>query len=114
MWVSRWLRWSLIPLIALALAGALLDGGVAGVAGRWRRALGFRSLAIAVLAFIVLVALPLPLITWRPQLPPTWLEAAAAAARLGAVAILWIAGAALLVLLAAPARSVVIGGRADD
>jgi hypothetical protein len=113
-WVSRWLRWSLIPLIALALAGALLDGGVAGVAGRWRRALGFRSLAIAVLAFIVLVALPLPLITWRPQLPPTWLEPAAAAARLGAVAILWIAGAALLVLLAAPARSAAIGVRADD
>ena len=44
-WVSRWLRWSLIPLIALALAGALLAGGVAGVAGRWRRALGLRSLA---------------------------------------------------------------------
>ena len=113
-WVSRWLRWSLIPLIALALAGALLDGGVPGVAGRWRRALGLRSLAIAVLAFIVLVALPLPLITWRPQLPPTWLEPAAAAARLGAVAILWIAGAALLVLLAAPARSATIGVRADD
>jgi len=113
-WISRWLRWSLIPLIGLALAGALLDGGVAGFAGRWRRALGLRSLAIAVLAFIVLVALPLPLITWRPRLPPTWLEPAAAAARLGAVAILWIAGATLLVLLAAPARSAAIGVRADD
>lgn len=113
-WVSRWLRWSLVPLSALALAGALLDGGITGAAGRWRRALGFRSMAIAVLAFIVLVAIPLPLISWRPQLPPTWLEPAAAAARLGAVALLWITGAALLVLLAAPTRSATTGARADD
>jgi hypothetical protein len=114
LWVSRWLRWSLIPLIALALAGALLDGGTHGLAVRWRRALGWRSIAIAVLAFIVLVVLPLPLIAWRPRLPRTWLEPASAAARLGAVGLLWITGAALLMLLAAPSKSTGSGARTND
>jgi hypothetical protein len=113
-WVSRWLRWSLIPLASLALLGALLDGGVAGIGGRWRRALGWRAVAIAALSFVVLIALPLPLVSWRPALPPTWVQPAVAAGRLGAVAALWIAGASLLVLLAAPSRPDTAGARNDD
>jgi hypothetical protein len=114
MWASRWLRWSLIPLVSLALLGALLDGGLAGVVARWRRALGWRSLAIAAASFVLLIAVPLPLVDWRPQLPATWVQPAVAAARLGAVAALWIAGATLLVLLAAPSMSATVGARTDD
>jgi hypothetical protein len=113
-WLSRWLRWSLIPLIALTLAGALIHSGTRGLGGRCRRVLGWRSIAIGALAFGFFVALPLPLIAWRPRLPPTWLEPAAAAARLGAVGLLWAAGAALLVLLAAPPPSTLTGARTDD
>jgi hypothetical protein len=114
LWVSRWLRWSLVPLIALTLARALIDGGLRELAGRWRRVLGWRSVAIGAVAFVVLMALPLPLVGWRPRLPPSWLEPTAAAARLAVVALLWATGAALLVLLAVAPQSSVDGARPDD
>jgi hypothetical protein len=114
LWLSRWFRWSLIPLLALALLGALLDGGFSGAFARWRRALTWRSLAAAALSFIVLIALPLPLIDWRPSLPPTWVQPATAAARLAIVAAMWITGAALLVLLARPQPSISAGAGAHD
>jgi hypothetical protein len=114
LWVSRCLRWSLIPLLALALAGALVDGGTRGFVSRCRQVLSLRSMAAAVLAFIALVALPLPLLAWRPRVAATWLEPATAAARLVAVALLWTSSAALLMLLAAPPRTPATGARADD
>ena len=76
-----------------------------GVVGRWRRrALGLRALAIATLVFVVLDRPAAAAHQLAAALPPTWIEPAVAAARLGAVALLWITGAALLVLLAAPSR----------
>jgi hypothetical protein len=113
LWLSRWFRWSLIPLLSLALLGALLDGGFTGALARWRLALTWRSLGAAALSFIVLIALPLPLIDWRPSLPPTWVQPATAAARLAIVAALWITGAALLVLLARPQASIPVGATHD-
>jgi len=101
MWISRWLRWTVIPLLALSLLARLLEARVRASSPEWRRPqLRWQTLALTIAVFAVLVAAPLPLAFWRPALPATWVEPGVAAIRLGIVAVLWAAAAALLVLLA--------------
>lgn len=101
-WVSRWIRWVVVPVTSLSLLAALLrDGGRGLRSSRWlRRAWHWRTLALASLVFVLLFALPWQLTTWRPDLPPTWAQPAAAVARLALVAVLGITGCAILVALA--------------
>ena len=111
-WVSRWLRWAVFPMLSLSLLATLLtkEGGAPGAPGITRttfvrRAWHWRPLAIATLVFVLLFALPWQLADWRPQLPPTWVEPAAAAGRLGVVLLLGLAGAAILIIVAARDRA---------
>jgi len=101
-WINRWLRWLVVPLVALSLLAALLRAGwrALGSSAWIRRALHWRTLAVASLVFIVLWALPWQLTTWKPPLPATWVEPTVAALRLMVVAVLAVVGAALLVALA--------------
>jgi hypothetical protein len=106
LWVSRWIRWVLMPLAALSLLAALLQNGAAGARDRgWiRRAWHWRTLVLATVVFGLLLALPWQLAEWRPNLPPTWVQPAVALVRLGTVVVLWSVGAALLIRLAATAH----------
>lgn len=101
-WFSRWIRWVVVPVTSLSLlAGLLRAGGRALRSVGWvRRAWHWRTLAPASLVFVLLFALPWQLTMWRPDLPPTWLQPVAAAARLGLVAVLGVTGCAILVALA--------------
>jgi hypothetical protein len=105
-WLIRWIGWVVAPLAALSLLAALLDHGAAGVrCDRWlRRAWHWRTLLGATIVFAVLIVAPWQITEWRPALPPTWVEPAVAALRLLVVAVLWSAGAALLITLAATTR----------
>ncbi|HXG89900.1 MAG TPA: hypothetical protein VNJ02_16350 [Vicinamibacterales bacterium] len=97
-WLSRWLRWVAIPLTALSLLAGWLRAGAG--AGWWRRVWNIRAIAVSTLVFLVLFALPLQLVDWRPAMPPNWMEPTIAAARLGVVALCLALGAAVLVMLA--------------
>jgi hypothetical protein len=105
-WVARWLGWVAAPLAGLSLLAALLDhGGVGVTRDRWlRRAWHWRTLLPATLVFALLIVLPWQITQWRPALPPTWIEPAVAGLRLLIVAVLWSAGAALLIALAVRTR----------
>jgi hypothetical protein len=102
-WASRWLRFALAPIVMLCLLAALLaDGRTALGSTRWlRRTLHWRTLGAATLVFIALFALPWQLTAWRPELPPTWVEPAVAALRLGVAALAIVIGSAVLVNVAA-------------
>ena len=73
--------------------------------GWLRRAWHWRTLVVASLVFVVLLALPWQLTTWRPELPPTWIEPVVAGLRLGTVVVLGLIGCALLVLVSIPAQA---------
>lgn len=105
-WLTRWVGWVVAPLAGLSLLAAWLDHGSAGMTrDRWlRRAWHWRTLVPATLVFAVLIVLPWQITQWRPALPPTWVEPAVAALRLFVVAVLWSAGAALLIGLAVRTR----------
>ena len=62
------------------------------------RAPHWRTLLVATLVFVLLFALPWQLTSWRPQLPATWVEPAAAALRLGLVLLLGLVGAAVMII----------------
>jgi hypothetical protein len=100
-WLARWLGWVVAPLAGLSLLAAWLDYGGAGVRrDAWLvRAWHWRTLILATLVFVLFIVLPWQITQWRPALPATWVEPAVAALRLSVVAILWSAGAALLIML---------------
>lgn len=105
LWISRWLRWTVLPVASLTLLAWLL-GATSGTRGAWlRRAFHWRTLAADAAVFVLLFALPWQLTSWRPALPPTWIEPAAAALRLAAFAVLALAGVAVMILTAARDRS---------
>jgi hypothetical protein len=106
-WLVRWLGWVAAPLAGLSLLAALLDHGASGVIrDPWLvRAWHWRTLIVATLVFAVLIVAPWQLTAWRPRLPPTWVEPAVVALRLAVIAVLWSAGAALLVMLSAIPRN---------
>ena len=97
LWISRWLRWAMLPVLSLSLLAACLtrERHRAWV----RRALHWRTMLAATFAFAVLMALPWQLTTWRPELPSTWVQPAVAALRLGTACILALIGTALLVVV---------------
>lgn len=100
-WFGRWLRWVAIPLTVFSVVAAALRAGADGH-GPLRRAWHPRTLALATLVAGALILLPWQLTVWRPALPPTWIEVAAATARLGVAAVAMIVGLALFVTLVVP------------
>ncbi len=85
-WVSRWLRWVVFPVASLSLLSALLQREVwPGVsdAGWIKRAWSWRTLLLATVAFVAFLTLPWQLTSWRPALPPTWVEAGGRGAAAG-------------------------------
>lgn len=106
-WLARWLGWVVAPLAGLSRLAALLDddGGVAGREPWLWRAWHWRTLLPATVVFAALIVAPWQITAWRPALPPTWVEPAVAALRLLVVAVLWSAGAALLIILTCTTRS---------
>ncbi len=97
LWVSRWLRWAVLPVVSVSLLAALLTHETPR--SSWvRRAAHWRTLVVATLVFVLLFALPWQLTSWRPQLPPTWVEPATAALRLGLVFLLGLVGAAVMII----------------
>jgi hypothetical protein len=103
-WASRWIRWAVLPVICLSLLAALLTREVRHT--EWlRRAWHWRTLLVATIVFVLLFALPWQLTAWRPRLPPTWLEPAAAGLRLGVVFLLGLLGAAVMIIASVGASS---------
>ncbi|HUE89369.1 MAG TPA: hypothetical protein VMO26_25090 [Vicinamibacterales bacterium] len=104
-WISRWIRWAVLPAATLSLLAALLTRETRR--RDWlRRAWHWRTLLAATLAFVLLFAVPWQLTGWRPQVPPTWIEPAVAGLRLGVVFLLGLAGAAVMIIAAAGAASI--------
>jgi hypothetical protein len=102
-WTSRWVRWAMLPVVCLSLLAALLESERRL---QWlRRAFHWRTVVLATAAFAVLMVLPWQLTAWRPQLPPTGLQPAVAAVRLGAAFVLGLFGATLILMAAVRARS---------
>jgi hypothetical protein len=101
-YVSIWLRWVLLPVAALAALASFLQRDAA-VRRRWLRATWhWRTLLVATLAFVLLVALPWRAAFWQPQgLPPTWIEPTVAGIRLAFVATLTALGFAIIVVTTA-------------
>ena len=97
LWVSRWLRWAVLPVVGVSLLATLLTHETPR--SRWvQRAWHWRTLLVATLVFVLLFALPWQLTSWRPRLPPTWVEPAAAALRLALVFLLGLVGAAVMII----------------
>jgi hypothetical protein len=102
-WISRWVRWIVMPLASLSWLALRLRPAPVGF-GNWvRGAWHWRTLLPASLAFAVLATIPGALVAWRPSMPPTWIEPTVSALRLGIATVLWCAGAALLIALSAAA-----------
>ena len=102
-YVSVWLRWVVVPVLALAALARMLgrDGNRDVPAPPVRRAL-WRTLLVATMAFVLFVVLPWQLMAWRPGgLPPTWIEPAVAVVRLSALGFAMAVGAAVMVGAAA-------------
>jgi len=103
-WVSRWLRWAVFPVLSLSFLATLLTNEGTSPGAWVRRAWHWRTLGVATLVFILLFALPWQLTEWRPDLPPTWIEPTAAALRLGLALLLALAGAAIMIIVSAEDR----------
>ena len=100
-YLSIWLRWVLLPITALTALASLLSGGSLAPRAWLGRAWHWRTLLVATLAFIVLVALPWQAAFWtQEKLPPTWVQPTLAGLRLGAIAISMGLGVAIMVLVA--------------
>jgi hypothetical protein len=100
-YLSVWLRWVLLPVTALAaLTMWWQHGSRAIVTPHWMRAAWhWRTLLIATLAFVVLIAFPWRAAFWRPQgLAATWIEPLVAALRLAAIALSMTVGAAVVIM----------------
>jgi hypothetical protein len=107
-YVSRWLRWVLVPAAALtAVASVLLSGTRALASTNWiRAAWRWQTLTVATAAYVFLIDLPWRLATWQPPgLPPTWVQPALAGARLLVVAIAAVLGGAIIVMATAHASA---------
>jgi hypothetical protein len=107
-YVSRWLRWVVLPAAMLtAVASILLNGARALASTLWiRAAWRWQTLAIATSAFVLLMDLPWRLATWQPvNLPPTWIQPALAGFRLLVVAVAMVLGAAIVVVTTAKATA---------
>jgi len=96
------LRW----VVGVSLAVAALSAGIAGGPGRllstaWLRAgLSGQQLGLTAAALVLFVALPWRIAGWRPVwVPPTWIEVAFVALKLGALVVVGHVGW-LLVLFA--------------
>jgi hypothetical protein len=100
LWISRWVRWVMLPLLGASLLAALLDRQPNGRTAWLKRAFGWRTLAIATAAFVILLVWPWALTTWRPEVPATWVEPAVAAVRLGVVFVAGVLGATAIIILA--------------
>jgi hypothetical protein len=103
-YLSIWLRWVLLPVTAIALLAAFLQHGGRGAASsRWiRSAWHWRTLLIATLAFVVLIALPGRAAYWSQEnLPPTWVQPTVAALRLSLVGVAFALGAAVMIFATA-------------
>lgn len=100
-YVAQWFRWVITALLVLSLmAGIVASGWRALGQTAWvRRALHPRAIAVATLAFVLLVALPwIYLVPWRPKnLPASSVEFVFIAAKLSLAALLCGIGAALVV-----------------
>jgi hypothetical protein len=105
-WTSRWVRWAVLPVISVSLLAALLLPEDRRHGAWLRRATHWRTLVIATFAYIFLFVWPWQLTTWRPELPPTWVEPTVAALRLGAALLAGLLGATLIVLAASHAGPV--------
>jgi hypothetical protein len=99
LWVSRWLRWAVLPMASLSLLSALLIRS--RPSGWLRHASHWRTLLVATAVFVLLFALPWQLTRWRPELPPTWVEPAIAGLRLGLVFLFGLLGAAVMIIASA-------------
>ena len=99
-YIAVWLRWVLAGLLALSLiAGFVALGWSALGQGAWlRRALRPRTMLVATLWFVTLIALPwIYVVPWRPeQLPASSAEFAFIVAKLSLSAVLFAIGAALI------------------
>lgn len=99
-YIALWIRWIVGSLLALSLiAGVVAIGWPALGRFAWlRRALRPRTLLMATVWFVLLIALPwLYLVPWRPrQLPATSLEFAFIVAKLSVAAMLFAVGGALI------------------
>jgi hypothetical protein len=101
-YISVWLRWVLVPVASTALLASRL-APADGARRRWLAGIWhWRTLAIATLAFVMLVALPWRAAFWRTAgLPPTWIEPAVAVIRLTIVTMLIAIGFAVMVMASA-------------
>jgi hypothetical protein len=106
-YVAAWFRWVIAALLAVSLMAVVVSRGWRALARpAWlRQALGPRTVIVATVWFVVLIALPwLYLVPWRPQnLPPTSLEFAFIVAKLSVAAVLFAVGAALMIFEASKA-----------
>jgi hypothetical protein len=104
-WAGRWLQWVVGPLVALSLLGSMLIGEWSSDRWRWIvRGLSPFRLTLATVWVGLFVAAPwMYLLPWQPGgLPPTFVEMAFVAAKLGVVAVLAATGIALLVRESVP------------
>jgi hypothetical protein len=114
-WIHRtaaamlfFIRW----ILGVAVATTLLAFGVRGGFGRvirlgWlRAAAALQTIGATGIAFVLLIAMPLRFADWRPpHLPPTWVEPAFVAAKLGVLFVVANAGWALILRAAAAAEA---------
>lgn len=100
LWISRWLRWAMLPVMSLSWLAARLSADRSRGTGWLRHAWHWRTLLGATLVVLLLFVIPWRLTEWRPAVPATWIEPAVAAARLAVVFVLAIVGGAVLVVVA--------------
>jgi hypothetical protein len=101
-YLSTWLRWVLLPVTAVAALASVLQRGSLAPRQWLRGAWHWRTLLIATLAYVVLVALPWRAAYWHPQgLPTSWVQPALAGFRLALVAIAMAIGASVMFFAAA-------------
>jgi hypothetical protein len=85
LWLVRYLVGVSLAVAALS-AGTILGGRAILSPGWVGRGLSLRQIGPTGLAMVVFVLLPLQAVHWRPALiPPTWVEAAFVAVRLGTI-----------------------------
>jgi len=86
-WVIAFVRYGIGTSMALALLASVARQGLRGVTSPWsRRGLAWKPLAIIAMVLFVGVWLPWQAVYWRPaSLPPTWVQPAFAAVKLGVI-----------------------------
>lgn len=98
--IAIWLRWVMAAVLAASVMTAVLSRGWVAAADRgWMtQALRPRSIVAATLSFVLLIVLPWTfLVPWRPPgLPATFAELAFTVAKLTLAAIVFSAGASLI------------------